>query len=68
MEFILLPTEMGKNDSVTGRVGLYGCDMLRIAHCRDNRLTDSGKFVSPTHRPLSTPQKHYFSLSGTCFC
>jgi hypothetical protein len=24
---------------VTGREGLYGCEMLRIPHCLDNRLT-----------------------------
>jgi hypothetical protein len=29
---------------------------------------DGGKVVSPTHRPRSTPQKHYFSASGTHFC
>jgi hypothetical protein len=32
----------------------------------DNRLTDDGNVVSPTHRPRFTPQKHYFS--GTNFC
>jgi hypothetical protein len=42
--------------------------MLRIEHRLDNRLTDGGKFVSPTHRLRSTPQKHYFSASGTHFC
>jgi hypothetical protein len=43
--------------------------MLRIPHCLDSRLTDGGKVVIPTHRPLSTPQKHYyFSASGTHFC
>jgi hypothetical protein len=26
--------------------------MLRISHCLDNRLTDGGKVVSPTRRPL----------------
>jgi hypothetical protein len=26
----------------------------------DNRFTDSGKFVSPTHRPHFTPQEHCF--------
>jgi hypothetical protein len=36
--------------------------MLRIQHCLDNRLTDSGKVVSPTHRPQFTSQKHYFLL------
>jgi hypothetical protein len=34
----------------------------------DNRLTDGGKFVSPTHRHRSAAQKHYFSASGTRFC
>jgi hypothetical protein len=41
--------------------------MLRILHCLDNRLTDGGEIVSPTHRPRSTPQKH-FSGSGTHLC
>jgi hypothetical protein len=32
----------------------------------DNRLTDGGKAVIPTHRKRSTPQKHYyFSFSDT---
>jgi hypothetical protein len=34
--------------------------MLRIPHCLDNRLTDGGKVVSPTHPPYFTPQKHYY--------
>jgi hypothetical protein len=42
--------------------------MLRIPHCLDNRLTDGGKAVSPTHRMHFTRQKHYFSVSGTDFC
>jgi hypothetical protein len=43
--------------------------MLRIPHCLDNRLTDGGKVVSPTHPPHFTPQKHhYFYVSGTHFC
>jgi hypothetical protein len=36
-------------------------------HGLDNRLTDGGKIVSPTHRPRSTPKKHYFSACGTHF-
>jgi hypothetical protein len=46
---------------------LQGCEMLRIPHCLDNRLTDGSKVVSPTHPPRSTPQEHYFSVSGTRF-
>jgi hypothetical protein len=49
---------------VTGRGGLEGCEMLRIPHCLDGRLTDGGKVVSPMYRPRYTPQKHYFSASG----
>jgi hypothetical protein len=50
---------------VTGHEGLWGCEMLRIPHCLDSRLTDDGKVDITTHRPRSTPQKHYFSASGT---
>jgi hypothetical protein len=40
--------------------------MLRSPHCLDNRLTDGGKVVSPTHPPHFTPQKHYyFYVSST---
>jgi hypothetical protein len=42
--------------------------MLRNPHCLDNLLIDGGKVVSSMHRPLSTPQKHYFSASGIHFC
>jgi hypothetical protein len=44
------------------------CEMLRISHCLDSRLTDGGEVVSPMHRLHNTPQKHYFSASGTDFC
>jgi hypothetical protein len=39
--------------------------MFRISHCLDNRLTDGGKFVCLTRRPLLTPSK---TISGTHFC
>jgi hypothetical protein len=42
--------------------------MLSIPHCLDNGLTNGGTAGRPTHRPHSTPQKHYFSTSGTHFC
>jgi hypothetical protein len=45
-----------------------GCEMLRIPHCLDNRLTDGGKVVSPTHWPHSTSPKHDFSASDTHSC
>jgi hypothetical protein len=58
---------VSKDIPLAGHGSLYGYEMLRIPHCLDNRLTDGGKIVSLTHRPLSTPQKH-FSASGTHFC
>jgi hypothetical protein len=39
-----------------------------IPHCLDNRLTDGGKVVSPTHRQRFIPQKHYMYASHTHFC
>jgi hypothetical protein len=57
-----------KRIPVTGRGGLQGCEMLRIPHYLDNWLTDGGKVTSPMRRPHFTPQKYYFSDSGTHFC
>jgi hypothetical protein len=57
-----------KATPVTGLEGLQGCEMLRIPHCLDKRITDGDEIVSLTHRQRSTPQKHYFSASGTHFC
>jgi hypothetical protein len=56
-----------KATPVTGRGGLYGCETLRIPQCIDNRLADGGEVVNLTHRPRSTPLKHYFSASVTHF-
>jgi hypothetical protein len=50
--------------SVTGRGGLQVCEMLRVSHCLDNRLTDGALRVGRRF----TPQKHYFCVSGTHFC
>jgi hypothetical protein len=36
---------------------------LRIPHCLDHRLTDGGKVVRLTRRPLLYFPKHYFSAS-----
>jgi hypothetical protein len=54
--------------SLTGRVGIEDCEMLRIPHYLDNQLSDCGKFVSFTHRPRSTLQKKDFSAVDTHFC
>jgi hypothetical protein len=53
---------------VTGRGDPWGCEMLRIPKCLENRLTDGGGVVSPTHWPHSSPQKYNFSASGARFC
>jgi hypothetical protein len=62
--FIIIIIIINKAISVTDRGGLWDCEIL-IPHCVDNRLTDGGKIVSPTHRPRTT---HYFLASGTHFC
>jgi hypothetical protein len=71
--FLILPLALGpwgntswrvnttkiKNKAIhlTGRGGLWGCEMLRIPHSVDSRLTDGGKVVSLTHRQRFTPQE-----------
>jgi hypothetical protein len=61
------PSPYSRSIPVTGRGGLYGCEMLRIPHCLDTQFTDGSKFVSPTHRPCSAPQKHdYFYILRFC--
>jgi hypothetical protein len=47
---------------VTRRGGLYGCEMLRMPHCLDNRLIDDCEVISLTRRSRSTGQKHSFLL------
>jgi hypothetical protein len=53
---------------VTGREGLWSCEMLKIPQCLDNRLTDGGRVVNVMRQPHSTPQKPPFSASVTHFC
>jgi hypothetical protein len=53
---------------ISGRGSLWDFDMLRISQCLDSWLTDGGKAVSPTHRPLCTPQKHSFFFLFFLFC
>jgi hypothetical protein len=49
-----------KSICVTGRGDLQGCEMLKIPHCLDNRLTDGGNVVRPTQRPRSIPPETLF--------
>jgi hypothetical protein len=45
---------------VTSRVSLQGCDMLRVSHCIDNRLTDADEVVNLTRRLRSAPQNNFY--------
>jgi hypothetical protein len=38
-----------------GYGGLWDCEMLRIPHCPDTRLTDGDEVVRITRRQRSTP-------------
>jgi hypothetical protein len=42
---------------VTGRGDPQGCEMSRLPHFLDYRLTGGGEVVRPTRRPLFTPQE-----------
>jgi hypothetical protein len=42
-----------KRSPIKGRGGLKECEMTRILHYLDTRITDSGEVVSLTHWPLS---------------
>jgi hypothetical protein len=46
----------GKVIPVTDHGGPQGCEMLRVPHYLDNRITDGGEVVSLTRRPPFTPQ------------
>jgi hypothetical protein len=54
----------GKAIPVTGRGGPEGCEMSRLPHFLDIRLTDGGEVVSLMHQPSSTLRK----IPGTHFC
>jgi hypothetical protein len=49
---------------VTDRGGLYGCEMSRIPHCLDNRLTDDCEYVSLTHRLRFTLRNIFLYVWG----
>jgi hypothetical protein len=53
--------------SVSSRGGLQVCEILRIPHCLDNRLTDGGKVVTLRTGRSLLPRNN-FSASGTHFC
>jgi hypothetical protein len=47
----------GKTIPVTGCGGSQDCEMSRLPHFLDNRLTDGGEVVSLTRRPPFTSRK-----------
>jgi hypothetical protein len=62
---LLLTTKVnGKAIPVTSRGGPQACEMSRIPHFVDSRLTDGGEVVSLTRRPPFTPRK----IPRTHFC
>jgi hypothetical protein len=50
----------GKAIPVTGSEGLWSCEMLKLPHFLDNRLTDGGKVVNVTRRPPFTTQENFW--------
>jgi hypothetical protein len=50
---------------IRGREGPYGCEILRLPHFLDNRLTDGGKVVSLTCWLPFTPSPQ--KIPGTHF-
>jgi hypothetical protein len=48
--------------------GVEACRIVRLPRVLDNEHTYVGNFVHPTQLPSSTPEKHYFSASGTHIC
>jgi hypothetical protein len=50
---IYLRYKKGKDISVTGHGGPYGCETSRLPHFLDDRLTGSGEVVSLTCRPAT---------------
>jgi hypothetical protein len=47
---------------IIGHGGLYGCEMLRIPYCLDNRQTFGSEVVSLMHWPRSIPQIFYIEI------
>jgi hypothetical protein len=50
----------GKAIPVAGHEGPWGCEVLRLSHFLDNRLTDGGEAVSPKHRAALYPQDDFW--------
>jgi hypothetical protein len=62
LSWLLNDAVKSKAIPVAGCGGLQGCVILTIPHCADNRPTDGGKVVSPTHWLRSTPRNINFLL------
>jgi hypothetical protein len=53
----VVKVKQGQAIPVTGHGGPFGCEMLRVSHYLESRLTDGGKVVSNMRRPPFTPQE-----------
>jgi hypothetical protein len=51
-----------KDIYVTGRGGLWNCEMLKFPHCPHSRLKDGDELVSLTRPPHSALRKHFLFL------
>jgi hypothetical protein len=52
---IFIKTDHPIHTAVTGRGGPQGCEMSRLPHFPDNRITDGGEVVSLTSQQHFTP-------------
>jgi hypothetical protein len=48
--------------SITGRGGLWVCDILWVPYCLDSRLKDCGEVVILTHRSCPMSKKYFLLL------
>jgi hypothetical protein len=54
---VLIKVKKAKLSLFTGREGPQDYETSRLKRFLDNRLTDGGEVISPTHRPPFSPQE-----------
>jgi hypothetical protein len=63
----MVHAKTGKPLLVTGSGGPEGCEMSKLTHFVDNRLTDGGEAVSLTRLPLFVPQEYSYKVRPEVF-